>query len=94
MGKKKTSKDEYSLYDMFTLGDRVAKIFKDDNGHKLKRSGIIMAVDTDHVTILWDRIQDKYQESEEILFATYEKNEIIHSELPFEFLKKHSTPFH
>ena len=51
MGQKKYQQNNYSLYDLFTLGDRIAKDFRDESGRAFQRSGIIMAVDDIRI---WD----------------------------------------
>ena len=90
MGKKKQQVEDYSLYDMFTLGDRIAKDFRDKSGRAYERSGLVMAVDNKRVTILWDTIEGNYAtEKDEITFETFKKNEILTSEKPFKFIKKH-----
>ena len=90
MGKKKHQQNNYSLYDLFTLGDRISKDFKDESGRAFQRSGIIMAVDDVRVTVLWDSIEGHYvSEKEDITFETYEKDDIINAEEPFKFIKKH-----
>ena len=90
VGKKKQTNENYSLYDMFTLGDRIAKNFKDSSGRAYKRSGIIMAVDNSRITVLWDTIEGYYvSEKDDITFETYKKNEILKSENSFKFIKKH-----
>ena len=91
MGKKKQlTIEDYSLYDMFTLGDRIAKDFKDKSGHAYKRSGLVMAVDNDRITVLWDTIDGHYtSDKDNITFETYNKKQIFTSETPFKFIKKH-----
>ena len=90
MGKKKQQEVDYSLYDMFTLGDRIAKDFKDKSGRAYERSGLVMAVDDNRITILWDTIEGHYaNDKEKITFETINKNDIINSEKPIKFIKKH-----
>jgi hypothetical protein len=90
MGKKKHQQNNYSLYDLFTLGDRIAKDFRDESGRAFQRSGIIMAVDDIRITVLWDSIEGHYiSEKDEITFETYKKSDILDSEKPFKFIKKH-----
>ena len=90
MGNKKHVFENYSLYDMFTLGDRIAKDFKDDGGRAYQRSGLVMAVDTKHVTILWDTLEGQYiSDKNSITFETYKKKQILQSGTLFKFIKKH-----
>ena len=91
MGKKKQLVEDYSLYDMFTLGDRIAKDFKDKSGQAYERSGLVMAVDNNRITILWDTIEGNYiTKKDGIIFETFKKNEILTSKKPFKFIKKHA----
>ena len=90
MGKKKQQQNNYSLYDLFTLGDRIAKDFRDEGGRAFQRSGIVMAVDDVRITVLWDTIEGNYvSEKDDITFETYKKNDILITETPFRFIKKH-----
>jgi hypothetical protein len=95
MGKKKQQHEDYSLYDLFTLGDRIAKDFKDASGRAYKRSGLIMAVDNNHITVLWDTIEGQYaSDKDNITFETYKKQEILTKEPQFKFIKKHRNIHH
>jgi hypothetical protein len=95
MGKKKQLTDDFSLYDMFTLGDRISKDFKDASGREYERIGLVMAVDNNRITILWDTLEGNYASyHDEIIFETYEKKDIFISEKPFQFIRKHGRICH
>jgi hypothetical protein len=50
-----------SLYDVFNLGDRVKRIYRDKNGKSQEYKGIILAIDEKSVEIYWDTLDGKYR---------------------------------
>ena len=53
-------KKNASLYEVFHLGDRVKRKYKDSNSHKREYLGIILAIDKSNVEIYWDKIDGEY----------------------------------
>ncbi|OGS40729.1 MAG: hypothetical protein A3K77_04420 [Euryarchaeota archaeon RBG_13_31_8] len=60
--KRKKKIQEYpSLYDVFELGDRVKRIYKDISGCYIEFKGIILAIDANSLEIYWDTQDGKYR---------------------------------
>ncbi|MGF3553818.1 MAG: hypothetical protein ACQXXF_00875 [Thermoplasmatota archaeon] len=53
-----------SLYDVFELGDRVKRVYKDINGDRIEFKGIVLAIDKNGMEIYWDTINGKYRPDE------------------------------
>jgi len=67
-----------SLYDTFELGDRVKRIFKNQNGYNKEYKGIILAIDDKSIEIYWDTLDGKYRPSYmDIAFTSCPLNEIF-----------------
>ncbi len=76
-GKKKIQ--EYpSLYDVFELGDRVKRIYKDTDGSNIEFKGIVLAIDANSLEIYWDTQDGKYRPNNmNIEFTNCPINEIF-----------------
>jgi len=59
--KRKYSQKFPSLYDVFELGDRVKRIYKDENGDIVEFKGIVLAIDSNSMEIYWDTQDGKYR---------------------------------
>ena len=76
-GKKKIQKLP-SLYDIFELGDRVKRTYKDLNGGHVEFKGIVLAIDENSIEIYWDTQDGKYRPSDmNIEFTNCPINEIF-----------------
>jgi len=78
-GRRKKKNINYpSLYDIFELGDRVKKIYKDKNGKIKEYKGIVLAIDNKSIEIYWDSIDGKYRPREmDTAFSNCQVNEIF-----------------
>ena len=60
--KKYGEKEKYPpLYDVFELGDRVKRCYKDKNGKNKEYRGIVLAIDDHCMEIYWDTENGKYR---------------------------------
>jgi hypothetical protein len=77
--KRKNKIQEYpSLYDVFELGDRVKRIYKDINGTQSEFKGIVLAIDANSIEIYWDTRNGKYRPNDmNIGFTNCSINEIF-----------------
>jgi len=57
-------KEYSSLYDVFKLGDRVKRRYKDNSGKSIEYEGIVLAIDKDNVEIYWDTLDGIYMPNE------------------------------
>ena len=78
-GKANRKKDNYpSLYDIFDLGDRVKRVYKDKNGKNKEYKGIVLAIDKNSIEIYWDSVDGKYRPEEmDIAFSNCHAKEIF-----------------
>jgi hypothetical protein len=75
---KKKKKNYPSLYDIFELGDRVKRMYKDKSGRYREYKGIVLAIDNKSVEIYWDLIDGKYRSKErDIAFTNCHIEEIF-----------------
>lgn len=66
-----------SLYEMFELGDRVKRIYKDGDGIK-EYKGIVLSIKNDCIEVYWDTMNGKYRPpSMNIAFTTCSIDEIL-----------------
>ena len=78
-----------SLYDAFELGDRVKRIFKDENGNNKEYKGIVLAIDAKGIEIYWDTRDGKYRPNDmEIAFTNCPINEIYKGTEKYSPIKK------
>jgi len=76
--RKKKIQELPSLYDVFELGDRVKRIYKDINGGYVEFKGIVLAIDANSIEIYWDTQDGKYRPSDmNIEFTNCPINEIF-----------------
>lgn len=78
MDKKKGKKYNYpSLYDVFELGDRVKRTYK-DKASKYEYRGIVLAIEDKSIEIYWDTKNDRYRPGDmNIAFTNCPINEIF-----------------
>jgi hypothetical protein len=75
---KKKNKNYPSLYDIFDLGDRVKRVYKDKNGRIKEYKGIVLAIDNKSIEIYWDSINGKYRPQEmDMAFSNCQIEEIF-----------------
>jgi len=75
---KKKVNNYPSLYEIFELGDRVKRIYKDKNGKNKEYKGIVLAIDNNSIEIYWDTIDGKYRpEDMDIAFSNCQIKEIF-----------------
>jgi hypothetical protein len=75
---KKKIKDYPSLYEVFELGDRVKRIYKDKNGKNKEYKGIVLAIDKNSIEIYWDSIDGKYRPDDmDIAFSNCQQKEVF-----------------
>ena len=66
------------MYDVFELGDRVKRSYKDINGELTEFKGIVLAIDTNSIEIYWDTQNGKYRPNDMNLgFTNCPINEIF-----------------
>lgn len=53
---KKKSKVDPSLYDLFELGDRVMRKYRDESGKYLEFKGIVLAINNSSIEVFWDTL--------------------------------------
>jgi hypothetical protein len=76
---EKEGKNKYpSLFDVFKLGDRVKRKYKDQNGKTREYGGIVLAIGEDNLEIYWDKINGKYMPKEmDLTFTNCDKKDIF-----------------
>ncbi len=57
---RKYSSDHPSLYDAFQLGDRVTRIYQNEDGKKTKFKGIVLKIAKNSIEVYWDTKDGKY----------------------------------
>jgi hypothetical protein len=86
---KKKKKKYPSLYDIFDLGDRVKRVYKDKNGNDKEYKGIVLAIDKKSVEIYWDTIDGKYRPKDlDIAFSNCQVEEIFSGKDNYSSIKK------
>ena len=84
--RKKTTS---SLYDAFSLGDRVSRKYRDSNGNRCRVEGVILAINDDSVKVLWDTISGKSDLKDiDICFSLCSKEEIFEGNEFFSPIKR------
>ncbi|MEF8880128.1 MAG: hypothetical protein V5A64_07055 [Candidatus Thermoplasmatota archaeon] len=88
--KKEKGKEEYpSLYDAFELGDRVKRVYRDENGTAREYKGIILAIYDNGVEVYWDTEDGKYRpEGMDVAFTSCSVEEIFKGDDHFSPLKR------
>jgi hypothetical protein len=88
--KRKKEIQEYpSLYDVFELGDRVKRVYKDINGDCIEFKGIVLAIDANSIEIYWDTQDGKYKPNDtNIGFTNCPINEIFTGTKEYSPIKK------
>jgi hypothetical protein len=77
---KRSSKNKNypSLYEIFDLGDRVKRVYKDKNGKIKEYKGIVLAIDNKSIEIYWDSVDGKYRPKEmDMAFSNCQIDEIF-----------------
>ena len=89
-GRNKNENKNYpSLYDIFELGDRVKRVYKNKNGKSKEYKGIVLAIDNKSIEIYWDSIDGKYRPREmEIAFSNCQIDEIFSGTEKYSSIKK------
>lgn len=86
---KKKIKNYPSLYDIFELGDRVKRVYKDKNGKNKEYKGIVLAIDNKSIEIYWDTIDGKYRpEDMNIAFSNCQIKEIFSGNEKYSSIEK------
>jgi len=86
---KKKNNNYPSLYDIFELGDRVKRVYKDKNGNSKEYKGIVLAIDKKSIEIYWDSIDGKYRPKEmEIGFSNCQIDEIFYGTDKYSSIEK------
>lgn len=66
-----------SLYEVFELGDRVKRFYRDGNGEREIR-GVVLKVAEESIEVYWDTVNGKYRPpSMEVAFTTCSVEEIF-----------------
>ena len=87
--RKKKNQAYPSLYDVFDLGDRVKRIYKDLNGDKIEFKGIVLAIEANSLEIYWDTKDGKYRpDNMNIDFTNCPINEIFTGTKEYSPIKK------
>jgi len=76
--RKKKIQNYQSLFDVFELGDRVKRIYRDTNGGYKELKGIVLAIDEKSIQIYWDTQDGKYRpRNMNIGFTNCQINEVF-----------------
>ena len=87
-------KEDSSLYDVFKLGDRVKRRYKNKSGKPREYEGIVLAIDKDNVEIYWDTIDGKYMPNEmNINFTNCSKYDIFKGSKNYTPIEKEKSRF-
>jgi len=87
-------KEDSSLYDVFKLGDRVKRRYKNKSGKSREYEGIVLAIDKDNVEIYWDTIDGKYMPNEmNINFTNCSKYDIFKGSENYTSIEKEKSSF-
>ncbi len=87
-------KEDSSLYDVFKLGDRVKRRYKNKSGKSREYEGIVLAIDKDNVEIYWDTIDGKYMPNEmNINFTNCSKYDIFKGSKNYTPIEKEKSRF-
>ena len=64
--------EEYpSLYDAFNLGDRVKRVYKEQNGKSKEYKGTVLAIDKENIEVYWDTRDGKFRPDDmDVTFTT------------------------
>ena len=82
-------KDGYpSLYDVFKLGERVARVYIDENGRSIKQRGIILGINNDGLQILWDMKDGSYSSVDDNSFTSCSVDEVFKGRGFYSSIKK------
>ncbi len=75
---EKGKKNYPCLYEAFELGDRVKRIYTDNNGSSKVYKGIILAIEKNNMEVYWDTLDGKYRPKDmNIAFTTCTVEEIF-----------------
>lgn len=79
-----------SLYDMFCLGDRVSRIYKDNSGNFAEYEGIILGINEEGIEVCWDKRNSSRKRSsvEDIGFTNCSKYEVFNGNDNFTPIKR------
>ena len=76
--RKKKERRHPSLYDAFSLGDRVKRAYIDKNGRPQEYAGIVLAISTESMEVCWDKKDGNYKHKKsDISFTNCLINEIF-----------------
>lgn len=86
---KGKEKNYPSLYDAFELGDRVKRVYIDDNGKSKEYRGIILAIYDDGIEIYWDTENGKYRPKDmDLAFTNCSVDEIFKGDKKYTPIKR------
>ena len=75
---KRKDKNYPSVYEVFELGDRVKRTYKDKNGKNKEYKGIVLSIDDKGIEIYWDTRDGKYRPNDmDVAFTNCPVNEIF-----------------
>jgi hypothetical protein len=78
-----------SLFDVFKLGDRVKRKYKDKNGKTKEYGGIVLAIGENNVEIFWDKINGKYMPKYmDLTFTNCDKKDIFNGNKKYSPIRK------
>lgn len=89
MIRKEKEKQYPSLYDVFSLGDRVKRAYLDKNGRPQEYAGIVLAISTEGMEVCWDTKDGNYKpKKSDISFTNCPINEIFEGTEHYTPIKK------
>ena len=78
-----------SLHDIFELGDRVKRRYKDENGKTKEYAGVILAIDNKNIEVYWDTLDGKYKPKDmDIMFTNCSINDIFNGNERYSPIRK------
>ena len=78
MNENKENEEYPSLYDAFNLGDRVKRVYKEQNGKSKEYKGIVLAIDKENMEVYWDTRDGKFRpDGMDVTFTTCPVYEIF-----------------
>ena len=78
-----------SLFDVFNLGDRVKRKYKDENNKIKEYAGIVLAIDKDNIEVYWDTRDGKYRPNDmDLTFTNCSVNNVFKGDKHYSPIKK------
>jgi hypothetical protein len=84
---RKKIDEEASLYDFFTIGDTVKRVYKDHMGKIEEHQGIVLAMDESGMEVFWHTKDGKYTPWENS-FTRCSLHEVFHGDYSYSPVKK------